>query len=143
MQESVRDCSQVDEFSKAPFLEVRLLRAPAAAYLATRVLPSSTTSGGAVPANAVSSLVVMSLHCWSWTSTVTLGCLALKSALTPSTMAWGALPVISQTVSLLGWFDVVVLLPGPPEQATATRPRASTTAVRASCRGFTYDSSSL
>src|SRR5215467_4216954 len=123
MHESVSDCSQVDEFSKPPFFEVRSMSAPAAEYLATSVLPSSTMSGGALPANAVSSLVVMSLHCWICTLTVTLGCLALKSALTPSTIDWGALPFMSQTVSELG--SVVVLVLAPPEQAIAKMPNAS------------------
>ena len=80
-----------------------LASAPAEAYFATSVLPSSITSGGALPPKAVSSLVVTSDHCWIWTLTVTLGYLALKSALTPSTTAFGALPFMSHTVSVPVW----------------------------------------
>src|SRR5438046_10241297 len=108
-----------------------LVSAPAAAYLATRVLPSSTTSGGVLPANAVSSFVVTSLHCWIWTFTLTLGYFALKSALTALTTESGALPFISQTVSVpLG--ELVVL---PPPQATASSASAATAAVREWRRG--------
>src|SRR2546421_8888440 len=74
-------------------------RAPAAAYFATSVLPSSMTSGGLLPAKAVSSLVPTSDHCWISTLTVTFGCFALKSAFTPSITDCGALPFISQMVS--------------------------------------------
>src|SRR5438477_7367034 len=98
-----------------------LASAPAEAYFATSVLPSSITSGGALPPKAVSSLVVTSDHCWIWTLTVTLGYLALKSALTPSTTACGALPFISQIVSvpvsLAGLFDCGL---EPPQAATTT-----------------------
>src|SRR5260370_42389342 len=105
--------------------------APADAYFATSVLPSSMTSGGVLPANAVSSLVVTSDHCWISTLTVTFGCLALKSALTPSTMLCGALPFMSQTVS------VPVSLPdevvgGVPPRPAATIARAATTATKSS-----------
>ena len=84
VQESVRDCSQVLELSKLDFLPLMFSSASAAAYLATSVLPSSMTSGGLLPPNAVSSLVPMSPHCWISTFTVTFGYLALKSALTLS-----------------------------------------------------------
>src|SRR5215471_17829547 len=106
MQESVSDCSHVEEFWKLPFFDVRLLSAPAAAYLATSVLPSSTTSGGVLPANAVSSLVVTSLHCWISTLTLTFGYCFRKSALTPSTTDCGALPFISHTVSVPVWDEL-------------------------------------
>src|SRR5207253_1309673 len=107
----------------------------AAAYLATRVLPSSITSGGLLPAKAVSSLVPTSDHCWISTLTVTFGCFALKSALTPSTTDCGALPFISQTVSVplsLAVFGVLV----PLEQAAATSTRAVLNAVIKSFLGF-------
>src|SRR5215471_11732857 len=127
MQESVSDCSHVEEFWKLPFFDVRLLSAPAAAYLATSVLPSSTTSGGVLPANAVSSLVPMSPHCWSSTLTVTFGYLALKSELTPSITDCGALPFMSHTVNVPVWLaGFVELLLVLPHAATTT---AATTAV--------------
>src|SRR6266567_5594328 len=108
-------------------------RAPAAAYLATSVLPSSAMSGGLLPAYAVSSLVVTSDHCWIWTSTVTFGYLALKSALTASTIAWGALPFMSQTVRVpLGW--LVVLLCEEEHPATASSAPKSATSI---CLGLT------
>src|SRR5260221_2234206 len=108
--------------------------APAAAYLATRVVPSSITSGGLLPAKAVSSLVVTSPHFWIWMLTVTLGCFALKSALTPSITDWGALPSISQIVSgpvSAGGADVL-----PLPQAVARRAIALPTAGTHSLLGF-------
>src|SRR5918994_1102365 len=45
VQDSVSDWSHAWLFSNSPRLPVRSWRAPAAAYLETRVLPSSTTSG--------------------------------------------------------------------------------------------------
>src|SRR5919204_2513625 len=102
VHDSVSDCSQLELFSKLPLRPLRSARAPAAPYLETSVLPSSITSGGLAPAKAASSLVVMSLHCCSWTLTVALGCCWRKAALTPSMMAGGALPVISHTVRVLG-----------------------------------------
>src|SRR5690348_6146575 len=106
--------------------------APAAAYLATNVLPSSTTSGGVLPANAVSSLVPMSPHCWISTLTVTFGYFALKSALTASTTAFGALPFINQTVivpvSFDGLLDCVFV---PPHAATTTAAASPTTLTHA------------
>src|SRR5437868_14215277 len=100
--------------------------APAAAYLATNVLPSSTTSGGVLPANAVSSLVPMSPHCWISTLTVTFGYLALKSALIPSTTVCGALPFISQIVSvpvsLAGLFDCGLVQPQAASTTAASSP---------------------
>src|SRR5437773_11103101 len=101
--------------------------APAAAYLATNVLPSSTTSGGVLPTNAVSSLVPMSPHCWSSTLTVTFGYLALKSALTLSITLAGALPFISQTVSVPVWSAALVLGALPPQAATTTAAAIETT----------------
>src|SRR5215831_17104138 len=54
----------------------------------------------------------MSPHCWISTLTVTFGYLALKSALTPSTTACGALPFINQTVSVPVWFaGLLAVLP--------------------------------
>src|SRR5215218_775501 len=90
VQDSVSDWSQAWLFSNSPRLPVRSWSAPAAAYLATRVLPSSTTSGGLEPAKAASSLVVMLFHCWSSTLTVSLGWAFFHSALTASTTAGGA-----------------------------------------------------
>src|SRR5215207_9222063 len=52
VQDSVSDWSQAWLFSKSPRLPLRSWSAPAAAYLETRVLPSSTTSGGLEPAQA-------------------------------------------------------------------------------------------
>src|SRR4030095_12076727 len=119
VQDSVSDWSQAWLFSKSPRLPVRSWRAPAAAYLETRVLPSSTTSGGLEPAKAASSLVVMLFHCWSSTLTVSLGWAFFHSALTASTTAGGALPVISQMVGVRG----LSRAPEPP-QAAAPRARA-------------------
>src|SRR5919204_344029 len=102
VQDSVSDRSQLPLFSNWSLLPLRSWRAPAAPYLETSVLPSSMTSGGLAPAKAASSLVVTLLHCWSWTLTVSLGWAALKSALTASMTCGGALPSISQMVSVRG-----------------------------------------
>src|SRR5215204_3530545 len=120
VQDSVSDWSQAWLFSKSPRLPVRSWRAPAAAYLETRVLPSSTTSGGLEPAKAASSLVVTLFHCWSSTLTMSLGWAFFHSALTASTTAGGALPVISQMVRVRGldWS------PSPEESPQAAAPRA-------------------
>ena len=126
MQDSVSDCSQLAEPSKLPFLPLMSSSAPAAAYLATSVLPSSTTCGGVLTAYAVSSLVVTSDHCWIWTSTLTLGCFALKSAFTPSTTDWGALPFMSQTVRVpLSWAGVLPAYDEHPATASSA-PKSAT-----------------
>src|SRR5215212_2033302 len=126
VQDSVSDWSQAWLFSNWSRLPVRSWSAPAAAYLETRVLPSSTTSGGLEPAKAASSLVVMLFHCWSSTLTVSLAWAFFHSALTPSTTAGGALPVISQMVRVRGPDWALDLSPSPeePPQAAATRARA-------------------
>src|SRR4029434_1764690 len=125
VQDSVSDWSQAWLFSNWSREPVRSCRAPAAAYLDTRVLPSSTTSGGLEPAKAASSLVVMLFHCWSWTLTVSLGWAFFHSALTASTTAGGALPVISQMVRVRGPDWALDLSPSPePPQAAAPRARA-------------------
>ena len=112
-------------------------RAPAAAYLATSVLPSSTTSGGVLPAYAVSSLVVTSDHCWIWTSTLTLGCLALKSALTPSTTDCGALPFMSQTVRVpLSGAGLLLVVDEQPATASSA-PKSAT----GNCLNLTWTTS--
>ncbi len=136
MHESVSDCSHVPEFSKLLFFEVMSWSAPADAYFATRVLPSSMTSGGVLPANAVSSLVVTSDHCWISTLTVTFGCLTLKSALTPSTTLCGALPFMSQTVSVPVSLPVVVVGFVLPHAAASNATAAAT--VNKSFRGFMF-----
>src|SRR4030095_16642243 len=92
VQDSVSDWSQAWLFSKSPRLPVRSWSASAAAYVDTRVLPSSTTSGGLEPAKAASSWVVMLFHCCSSTLTVSLGWAVFHSALTASITARGALP---------------------------------------------------
>src|SRR5438270_13733043 len=97
--------------------------APAAAYLATRVLPSSITSGGLLPAKAVSSLAPTSDHCWISTLTVTFGSFALKPACTPAITDCGALPFISQTVSGPVSAGGVVLL-ATLDRAAGTSPSA-------------------
>src|SRR5215213_9679524 len=94
VQDSVSDWSQAWLFSKSPRLPVRSWRAPAAAYLETRVLPSSTTSGG------------------------------LEPALTASTTAGGALPVISQMVRVRGPDWALDWSPSPEEPPHAAAPRA-------------------
>src|SRR5215217_8319959 len=127
VQDSVSDWSQAWLFSKSPRLPLRSWRAPAAAYLETRVLPSSTTSGGLEPAKAASSLVVMLFHCWSSTLTVSLGWAFFHSALTASMTAGGALPSISQTVRVRGpdWASDCWLSPDSPQAASPrTRARA-------------------
>src|SRR5947209_10557980 len=106
-----------------------LSSAPAAAYLATRVFPSSITSGGLLPAKAVSSLVPTSPHCWICTSTLTLGCFAVKSELTPSMTDCGAEPFISQTVRVPLSFWVLVE-DGLPEQAVAISAIAAAATTR-------------
>src|ERR671930_1227277 len=128
VQDSVSDCSQLPLFSKVPLRAVRSASAPAAPYLDTRVLPSSITSGGLAPAKAASSLVVTSLHCCSWTLTVTFGWACLRAALTPSMIAGGALPVISQTVSVWG------PLLAPDCLLSDDLPQAASTTMRAAAR---------
>src|SRR5207249_6825834 len=128
VQESVSDWSQAWLFSNWSRLPLRSWRAPAAAYLETRVLPSSTTSGGLEPAKAASSLVVMLFHCWSSTLTVSLGWACFQSALTALTTAGGALPSISQMLRVRGpvWvLDLSPLSEDPPQAAT---PRTRATA---------------
>src|SRR5829696_3744790 len=136
VQDSVSDWSQAWLFSKSPRLPLRSWSAPAAAYLETRVLPSSTTSGGLEPAKAASSLVVMLFHCCSSTLTVSLGWAFFHSALTASTTAGGALPVISQTVRVRGPDWALDVSPSPEEspQAATTRARASARARMARAR---------
>src|SRR5207302_2806309 len=134
---SVRDCSQVPEFSKLPFWLVMSSSRPLAAYLATSVLPSSITSGAELPVSAVSSLVVTSDHCWICTLTVTFGYFALKSVLTPSTTLCGALPFMSHTVSVPVSLPVL-LLEGEPPHAAATSAKAVAT-VHKSFRGFIFN----
>src|SRR4029450_74190 len=124
VQDAVRDGGESWFFSTSPRLPLRSWSAPAAAYLATRVLPSSTTSGGLDPAKAASSLVVMLFHCWSSTLTVSLGWAFLNSALTASTPAGGALPVISQMVRVRGPDWALDLSPSPEEPPQAAAPRA-------------------
>src|SRR5512132_61723 len=102
VQDSVSDWSQAWLFSNWSRLPLRSCSAPAAAYLETRVLPSSTTSGGLEPAKAASSLVVMLFHCCSSTLTVSLGWAFFHSALTASTTLGGALPSINQMVMVRG-----------------------------------------
>src|ERR671914_1709683 len=123
VQDSVSDWSQAWLFSNSPRLPVRSWRAPAAAYLETRVLPSSTTSGGLEPAKAASSLVVMLFHCCSSTLTVSLGWAFFHSALTASMTAGGALPVISQMVRVRGPVWVLAWPPSPEESPHAATPR--------------------
>src|SRR5262245_33372585 len=135
VQDSVSDWSQAWLFSKSPREPLRSWSAPAAAYLETRVLPSSTTSGGLEPAKAASSLVVTLFHCWSSTLTVSLGWSFFHSALTASTTAGGALPSISQMVRVRGPDSVLAcwLSPDDPPQAASPRTRARArvrTAVR-------------
>src|SRR5215218_4677818 len=135
VQDSVSDWSQAWLFSNSPRLPVRSWSAPAAAYLATRVLPSSTTSGGLEPAKAASSLVVMLFHCWSSTLTVSLGWAFFHSALTASTTAGGALPVISQMVRVRGPVWALDLPPSSEEpQAATPRTRATARARAAEMR---------
>src|SRR5918993_857815 len=128
VQDSVSDWSQAWLFSNSPRLPVRSWRAPAAAYLETRVLPSSTTSGGLEPAKAASSLVVMLFHCWSSTLTVSLGWAFFHSALTASTTLGGALPSISQMVMVRGPDWALDWSPSPPESPQAATPRTRATA---------------
>src|SRR4249919_2097442 len=128
VQDSVSDWSQAWLFSKSPRLPLRSWSAPAAAYLETRVLPSSTTSGGLEPAKAASSLVVMLFHCCSSTLTVSLGWAFFHSALTASTTLGGALPSINQMVMVRGpdWaLDWSPFSSDPPQAAT---PRTRATA---------------
>src|SRR5215208_3229926 len=134
VQDSVNDWSQAWLFSNSPRLPLRSWRAPAAAYLETRVLPSSTTSGGLDPAKAASSLVVMLFHCWSSTLTVSLGWDFFHSALTASTTAGGALPVISQMVRVRGPDWAVDLSPSPEEPPQAAAPRARARAIARTAR---------
>src|SRR5690348_11263077 len=110
--------------------------APAAAYLATKVLPSSITSGGVLPANALSYLVPMSAHCWVSTFTVMFGYFALKSAFTPSTTDGGALPFISQMVRVPVSFDGLLLdcWPVLPHAATSTAAISPTPLIHAFLR---------
>src|SRR2546427_5516337 len=104
--------------------------APAAAYLATSVLPSSITSGGLLPAKAVSSLVPISPHCWISTLTVTFGYLALKSAFTPSTTLFGALPFMSHTVRVpVSLAGLLLTGEGFPPHAAATSATAIVTTL--------------
>src|SRR4030095_9567203 len=131
VQDSVSDWSQAWLFSKSPRLPVRSWRAPAAAYLETRVLPSSTTSGGLEPAKAASSLVVMLFHCWSSTLTVSLGWAFFQSALTASTTsrtAGGALPSISQMLRVRGPVWALDLPPSSEDPPQAATPRTRATA---------------
>src|SRR6266508_569548 len=130
VQDSVSDCSQVALFSNCALLALRSWRAPAAPYLETSVLPSSMTSGGLLPAKAASSLVVTLLHCWSWTLTVSLGWAVLKSALTASMTCGGALPSISQMVSVLG----PVWACWPPEPDGSSPPQAASNRAMANAR---------
>src|SRR5512132_1977803 len=135
VQDSVSDWSQAWLFSNWSRLPLRSCSAPAAAYLETRVLPSSTTSGGLEPAKAASSLVVMLFHCWSSTLTVSLGWAFFQSALTASTTAGGALPVISQMVRVRGpvW-GLDLSPPEDPPQAATPRTRATARARAAEMR---------
>src|SRR6266508_5873021 len=135
VQDSVSDCSQLWLFSNWERLPLRSCRAPAAPYLETSVLPSSITSGGLLPAKAASSLVVTLLHCCSSTLTVSLGWAVLNSALTASMTCGGALPSISQTVSVRGpvWACWSPPSSSPP-QAARTRARAIVRAARMRCR---------
>src|SRR5918997_4190271 len=128
VQDSVSDWSQAWLFSNSPRLPVRSWRAPAAAYLETRVLPSSTTSGGLEPAKAASSLVVMLFHCWSSTLTVSFGWAFFHSALTASMTAGGALPVISQMVRVRGPDGALDCWLSPPDSPQAATPRTRATA---------------
>src|SRR5919108_6310088 len=135
VQDSVSDCSQLALLSNCALLPVRSCRAPAAPYLDTSVLPSSMTSGGLLPAKAASSLVVTLLHCWSWTLTVSLGWAVLKSALTAATTCGGALPSISQMVSVLGplwacWPPGPDLLSLPQAASNSAMAHARTAAMR-------------
>src|SRR5215211_5254059 len=103
VQDWVSDWSQAWLFSKSPRLPLRSWSAPAAAYLETRVLPSSTL-------------------------TVSLGWAFFHSALTASTTLGGALPSINQMVMVRGpdWaLDWSPLSSDPPQAAT---PRTRATA---------------
>src|SRR5918992_2119190 len=131
VQDSVSDWSQAWLFSNSPRLPLRSWRAPAAAYLETRVLPSSTTSGGLEPAKAASSLVVTLFHCCSSTLTVSLGWAFFHSALTASTTAGGALPSISQMVRVRG---PVWALDWPPSSDESPQAAAPRTRARARAR---------
>src|SRR4029450_5863134 len=144
VQDSVSDWSQAWLFSKSERLPLRSWRAPAAAYLETRVLPSSTTSGGLDPAKLASSLVVMLFHCCSSTLTVSLGWAFFHSALTASITAGGALPSISQMVRRRGpdWASDCCLSPPDSPQAATPRTRAKSrarTAVRRWRSGLDVD----
>src|SRR5215211_2493846 len=144
VQDSVSDWSQAWLFSNWSREPVRSCSAPAAAYLDTRVLPSSTTSGGAEPAKAASSLVVMLFHCCSSTLTVSLGWAFFHSALTASITAGGALPSINQMVMVRGpdWASDCWLSPPDSPQAATPRTRAKArarTAVRRWRSGLDMD----
>src|SRR5918996_3502364 len=128
VQDSVSDCSQAWLFSNCSRLPVRSWSAPAAAYLETRVLPSSTTPGGLDPAKAASSLVVMLFHCCSSTLTVSLGWAFFHSALTALTTAGGALPSISQMVRVRGPVWALDLSPSSEDPPQAASPRTRATA---------------
>src|SRR5215216_974594 len=134
VQDSVSDWSQAWLFSNWSRLPVRSWSAPAAAYLETRVLPSSTTSGGLEPAKAASSLVVMLFHCWSSTLTVSLGWAFFHSALTASTTAGGALPSISQMVRVRGPVWALDLPPSSEDPPQAATPRSEERRVGKECR---------
>src|SRR4029453_7573744 len=116
-------------FSNWSRLAVRPWSAPAAGYLETRALPSSTTSGGLQPAKAEPSLVVMLFHCCSSTLAVSLGWDFFHSALTAWTTLGGALPSISQMVRVRGPESVLAWSLSPEES-----PQAATPMTRANAR---------
>src|SRR3954452_8765948 len=129
---SARPLSQVEELSKLDDLSPA--RAPAAMYFVVSVLPSSTTSGGVLPARAASSLVRWSGQVWYWTLTAVLGCLTLNAVVAAATASGHpcCASVWSQTVIDAGSGALLLLLlvvaPEPPllHAASATAASAAT-----------------
>jgi len=102
-------------------------------YFVVSVLPSSTTSGGWLPARAASNLVRWSGQVWYSTLTSVLGCLALKAVVAAATASghpcWAS--VCSQTVIDAGSTAAALLLVVPPDpplpQAASARAASAAT----------------
>src|SRR3954470_3762509 len=100
-------------------------------YLVVSVLPSSTTSGGWVPASAASSLVRWSGQFWYSTLTAVFGCLALNAVVAESTASghpcWAS--VCSHTVMDAGSAALLLLVPPDPPLPQAASASAASAAT--------------
>ena len=90
-------------------------------YFVVSVLPSSTTSGGVLPASAASSLVRWSGHVWYCTLTSVEGCFALNAVVAAATASGHpcCASVCSHTVIDAGSAALLLLLVEAGDAAAA------------------------